>query len=61
MAALSWRKKKICALALIVILDKVENEDTEIFYFWREISVETNCSRIGMNFRQMFIQIYFTS
>ena len=27
MAALSLRKKKICALALIVILDKVENED----------------------------------
>ena len=32
------------------------------FYFWREeISVETNCSRIGRNFRRMFIQIYFTS
>ena len=28
MAALSLRKKKICALALLVMLDKVENEDT---------------------------------
>ena len=28
MTALSLRKKKICALALLVMLDKVENEDT---------------------------------
>ena len=28
MAALSLRKKKICALALLVMLDKVENENT---------------------------------
>ena len=28
MVALSLRKKKICALALLVMLDKVENEDT---------------------------------
>ena len=28
MAALSLRKKKICALALLVMLDKVENEAT---------------------------------
>ena len=29
MAALSLRKKKICALDLLVMLDKVENEDTD--------------------------------
>ena len=28
MAALSLRKKKICALALLVMLDKVENKNT---------------------------------
>ena len=28
MAALSLRKKKICVLALLVMLDKEENEDT---------------------------------
>ena len=28
MAALSLKKKKMCAVALIVMLDKVENEDT---------------------------------
>ena len=28
MAALSLRKKEMCALALLVILEKVENEDT---------------------------------
>ena len=108
MAALLLRKKKICALALLEMFDKVDNEDTgrsfwvrkifqerkkyglyhiltdelrlfdkeyffrfvrmtpqrfkHFFYFWREeISVETNCSRIGRNFRRMFIQIYFTS
>ena len=29
MAALSLRKKKICALAILVMLNKVENEDTD--------------------------------
>ena len=28
MAALSLRKKQICVLALLVMLDKVQNEDT---------------------------------
>ena len=28
MAELSLRKKNICALVLLVMLDKVENEDT---------------------------------
>ena len=128
MAALSLRKKKICALALLVMLDKVENEDTgrrfwvrKIFqerkkyglyhiltdelrlfdkeYFfrfvrmtpqrfelllslvgpispaerlvltlrflalddWQKSQSAINCSRIGRNFRRIFIQIYFTS
>ena len=29
MAVLSLRKKKICAIALLVMLDKVENEDRQ--------------------------------
>ena len=37
MAALSLRKKKICALALLVMLDKVENEDTGRRFWVRKI------------------------
>ena len=37
MAALSLRKKKICALPLLVMLDKVENEDTDRRFWVRKI------------------------
>ena len=40
MAALSLRKKKICALALLVMLDKVENEDTGRRFWVRKIFQE---------------------
>ena len=40
MAALSLRKKKICTLALLVMLDKVENEDTGIKFWARKIFQE---------------------
>ena len=40
MAALSLRKKKICALALLVMLDKVENEDTGRRFWVRKIFKE---------------------
>ena len=40
MAALSLRKKKICALALFVMLDKVENEDTGRRFWMRKIFQE---------------------
>ena len=40
MAALSLRKKKICALALLVMLDKVENEDTGRRFWVRKIYQE---------------------
>ena len=40
MAALSLRKKKICPLALRVMLDKVENEDTGRRFFVRKIFQE---------------------
>ena len=45
MAALSLRKQKICALALLVMLDKVENEDTGRRFWMRKIFQERkNCS-----------------
>ena len=37
MAALPLRKKKICALALLVMLDKGENEDTDRRFWVRKI------------------------
>ena len=37
MAALSLTKKKICALALLVTLHKVENEDTGRRFWVRKI------------------------
>ena len=40
MTALSLRKKKICTLALLVMLDKVENEDTGRRSWVRKISQE---------------------
>ena len=40
MAALSLRKKKICALVLLVMLDKVENEDTGRRFWVRKIFQE---------------------
>ena len=40
MAALSLRKKKICALALLVMLDKVENENTGRRFWVRKIFQE---------------------
>ena len=40
MAALSLGKKKICALALLVMLDKVENEDTGRRFWVRKIFQE---------------------
>ena len=40
MAALSLRKKKICALALLVMLDKVDNEDTGRRFWVRKIFQE---------------------
>ena len=40
MAALSLRKKKICALALLVMLDKEENEDTGRRFWVRKIFQE---------------------
>ena len=40
MAALSLRNKKICALALLVMLDKVENEDTGRRFWVRKIFQE---------------------
>ena len=40
MAALSLRKKKICALTLLVMLDKVENEDTGRRFWVRKIFQE---------------------
>ena len=40
MAALSLRKKKICALALLVMLDKVENEDRGRRFWVRKIFQE---------------------
>ena len=40
MAALSLRKKKICALALLVMLDKVENEDRGRGFWVRKIFQE---------------------
>ena len=40
MVALSLRKKKICALALLVMLDKVENEDTGRRFWVRKIFQE---------------------
>ena len=40
MAALSLRKKKICALALLVMLDKVENEGTGRRFWVRKILQE---------------------
>ena len=40
MAALSLRKKKICALALLVMLDKVENEGTGRRFWVRKIFQE---------------------
>ena len=39
-ATLSLRKKKICALALLVMLDKVENEDTGRRFWVRKIFQE---------------------
>ena len=40
MAALSLRKKKICALTLLVMLDKMENEDTGRRFWVRKIFQE---------------------
>ena len=40
MATLSLRKKKICALALLVMLDKEENEDTGRRFWVRKIFQE---------------------
>ena len=40
MAALSLRKKKICALVLLVMLDKVENEDAGRRFCVRKIFQE---------------------
>ena len=40
MAALSLRKKKICSLALLVMLDKEENEDTGRRFWVRKIFQE---------------------
>ena len=40
MAALSLRKKKICPLALLVMLDKVETEDTGRRFWVRKIFQE---------------------
>ena len=40
MAALLLRKKEICALVLLVILDKVENEDTGRRFWVRKIVQE---------------------
>ena len=40
MAALSLRKKKICPVALLVMLDKVENEDTGRRFWVRKIFQE---------------------
>ena len=40
MVALSLSKKKICALALLVMLDKVENEDTGRRFWVRKIFQE---------------------
>ena len=37
MAALSLRKKKVCALALLVMLDKEENKDTGRRFWVRKI------------------------
>ena len=37
MVALSLRKKKICVLALLVMLEKVENEDTGGRFWVRKI------------------------
>ena len=40
MAVLGLRKKKICALALLVMLDEVENEDTGRRFWVRKIFLE---------------------
>ena len=40
MAALSLKKKKICALSLLVMLDKVKNEDTGRRFWVRKIFQE---------------------
>ena len=40
MVALSLRKKKICALALLVMLHKMENEDTGKRFWVRKIFQE---------------------
>ena len=40
MAVLSLRKKKICAIALLVMLDKMENEDTGRRFWVRKIFLE---------------------
>ena len=40
MEALSLRKKKICVLALLVMLDKMENEDTGRRFWVRKIFQE---------------------
>ena len=41
LAALSLRNKKICVLALLVMLDKVENEDTGRRFWVRKIFQES--------------------